>query len=262
VSLSSLLKAYPHYGGLYEVGVLGADERYHSLELKAQKSFSKGWNFLFAYVYINEKTEQMFDEMDQYTNHLTYQNSNQPRHRVTTAGTYELPFGKGRSFLANMPKAADAVLGGWKITGMSTFISGAILRFDKMNYNGQDPTVSDRSRSKWFNTSAFSPIAPNTFVIRTNPRQFDNLRGPQYHQLDATLSKEFVVTERFKMELKAAAYNALNRLNLANPNMSVTSSQFGQAIYQGSPAATFGPQTMELGSVSGRQMELGMKIIF
>lgn len=262
VSLSSLLKAYPHYGGLYEVGMLGADERYHSLELKAQKSFSKGWNFLFAYVYINEKTDQLFSEMDQYTNNLTYQNSNQPRHRITTAGTYELPFGRGRSILANMPKAADAVLGGWKVTGMSTFISGAILRFGKMNYNGQDPTVSEPSRSRWFNTSAFSPIASNTYVIRTNPMQFDNLRGPRYHQLDATLSKEFAITERFKTELKAAAYNALNRLNLANPNMTVTSSQFGQAIYQGSPSATFGPQTMELGSVSGRQVELGLKIIF
>jgi len=33
-------------------------------------------------------------------------------------------------------------------------------------------------------------------------------------------------------------------------------------LYQGSPAATFGPQTMQLGNVTGRQVELGMKIIF
>ena len=59
-----------------------------------------------------------------------------------------------------------------------------------------------------------------------------------------------------------AAYNAINRLNLGNPNLDVTSSQFGQALYQGTPSATFGPQTMELGNVSGRQVELGMKIIF
>jgi hypothetical protein len=240
----------------------GADERYHSFELKAQKAFSKGWNFLFAYVYIHEKTQQLFNELDQYTNNLTYQNSNQPRHRITTAGTWELPFGRGRSFLATMPRGADAVLGGWKITGVSTFISGAILRFGKMNYNGQDPTVSDPSPSRWFNTDAFSPIAANTYVIRSNPLQFDNLRGPKYHVLDATLSKEFSLTERVRTELKMAAYNALNRLNLANPNLSVTSSQFGQALYQGSPAATFGPQTMELGGVSGRQVEIGMKIIF
>ena len=262
VSLSSLLKKYPQYGGLYEVGVRGAEERYQSLELKAQKSFSRGWNFLAAYVYINEKTQQFFNEVDQYTNNLAYQNSNQPRHRFTTAGTYELPFGKGKSFLNNMPTAADAVLGGWKVTGVSTFISGAILRFGKMNYDGSDPTVSDPSPGRWFNTDAFSPIAANTFVIRTNPMQFDDLRGPKYHVLDATLTKRFSFGELFSMEFKMAAYNALNRLNRGNPNMTVTSSQFGQALFQGSPSASFGPQTMELGSVSGRQVELGMKIIF
>ena len=48
VSLASLLTQYPQYGGLWEVGKLGAAERYHSLEFKAQKAFSKGWNFLGA----------------------------------------------------------------------------------------------------------------------------------------------------------------------------------------------------------------------
>jgi hypothetical protein len=262
VALGSLLRRYPHYGGLYQVGVEGAGERYHSLEVKAQKAFSKGWNFLFAYVFIREKTQQYLNELDQFSNNLVYQNSNQPRHRITTAGTYELPFGRGRTFKANMPRAADAVLGGWKVTGVSTFISGAILRFGKMNYNGEDPTVSDPSPSRWFNTGAFSPIAANTYVIRSNPIQFDQLRGPRYHALDATLSKTFVLNERIRTELKMAAYNALNRLNRGNPNLDVTSSQFGQALFQGSPAATFGPQTMELGNVSGRQVEIGLKILF
>jgi hypothetical protein len=262
VSLGSLLVPYPQYGGLYTVGNIGASERYHSVELKAQKAFSKGWNFLGAYVYIREKNQRAFNELDAFQNNLTYQNSNQPRHRITMAGTYEFPFGAGRSYLNSMPRAVDAVVGGWKLTGVSTYSTGAILRFDKMNYNGQDPTVSNPTPGHWFNTSAFTPIAANTFVIRSNPLQFDNLTGPSYYMLDATLSKSFKITERFRAELKAASYNVLNRLNRGNPNMDVNSSQFGQAIYQGSPSATFGPQTQELGNVSGRQVELGMKIIF
>jgi hypothetical protein len=262
VSLGSLLVPYPQYGGLYEVGTLGAAERYHSFELKAQKAFSKGWNFLVAYVNIREKTEAYHNELDTYLNNMSYLNSNQPRHRWTMAGTYEIPFGKGRPMLANMPKAAEAIVGGWKVSAISTFMSGAILRFGKMNYSGADPTVSDPTPEKWFNTSAFSPLAANTFVIRSNPIQFDNLTGPKYYMLDATLTKTFAVTERVKAEFKMAAYNAVNRLNRGNPNMGVTSSQFGQALYQGTPSATFGPQTMELGNVSGRQVEFGMKLIF
>jgi len=262
VSLGSLLKTYPQYGGLYEVGTIGAAERYHSFEFKAQKAFSSGWNFLTAYVYIREKTEQHFNELDTFQNNLSYQNSNQPRHRFTMAGTYELPFGTGKPYLQDMPGFANAILGGWKITGLSTFMSGAILRFGKMNYNGEDPTVSDPSPERWFNTSAFSQIAANTFVIRSNPLQFDNLTGPGYYMLDATLAKNFKFTERIGGEFKIAAYNALNRLNRGNPNMGVTSSQFGQALFQGTPAATFGPQTSQLGNVSGRQVEFGMKIFF
>lgn len=263
VSLSSLLSQYPHYGALYDVGTLGAAERYHSLEFKAQKAFSRGWNFLAAYVYIREKAQTTeLNELDTYLNTLQYLNSNQPRHRLTMAGTYELPFGRGKTYGSGMPRLADALVGGWKVTGLATYMSGAILRFDKMNYNGDEVTVSDPSPGKWFNTAAFSPIAANTYVIRSNPRQFDNLTGPSYFMLDGTLTKDVAITERVRTELALRAFNALNRLNLGNPDLSVTSSQFGQALYQGTPAATFGPQTMELGNVQGRQVELGLKIIF
>lgn len=263
VSLASLLTQYPHYGGLFEVGRLGAAERYHSLEIKAQKAFAKGWNFLAAYVYIREKAQTTgLNELDTYQNNLQYLNSNQPRQHITMAGTYELPFGRGRMMGADMPKLADALVGGWKLTGNSTFFTGSILRFGKMNYNGQPVTVDNPSPGMWFNTAAFSKIAANTSVIRTNPIQFDNLTGPNYFMLDATLSKDLKITEKVRTELKMAAFNALNRLNRGNPNMDVNSSQFGQALYQGTPSATFGPQTMELGNVSGRQVEIGLKIIF
>jgi hypothetical protein len=263
VSLGSLLVPYPHYGALYEVGKLGAAERYHSLEFKAQKAFAKGWNFLGAYVYIREKTQTTgLNELDTFQNNLQWLNSNQPRHRLTFAGTYEIPFGKGKMIGANMPRIADAIIGGWALTGASTYMSGAILRFGKMNYNGGEVTVSNPSPGRWFNTSAFSPITSGTYVIRSNPMQFDNLTGPKYYMLDATLAKSFKLTERIRAEMKMAAYNALNRLNRGNPNMDVTSSQFGQALYQGTPSATFGPQTMELGNVTGRQVEIGMKVVF
>jgi hypothetical protein len=262
VPLSTLLKKYPHYGGLYEVGTRGAAERYHSLEFKAQRAFVNGWNFLASYVYIREKTEQFLNELDEFNNNLEYLNSNQPRHRFVVAGTYELPLGRGRRFLGEAPNIVNAILGGWQLTGLSTYTSGAILRFDKMNWNGQDPVLDNPTPERWFNSDAFSPIAANTYVIRNNPWQFDNLTGPNYYVLDATLIKNFKFTERIGGELKVAAYNVLNRLNLGNPNMDVNSSQFGQALFQGTPAATFGPQTSELGNVSGRQLEFGMKITF
>jgi hypothetical protein len=46
--------------------------------------------------------------------------------------------------------------------------------------------------------------------------------------LDAVLSKKFRTFERFTPEFRLEAYNALNKLNWANPNMTVTSSEFGR----------------------------------
>jgi len=261
VSLGSLLVPYPQYGGLYQIGVLGAGERYNSLELKAAKAFSKGYNFLFAYVYIHESTQQFFNDLDQWANRLTWQDSDQPHHRITAAGTWDLPVGRGRTYLNSMPRAADAILGGWKVAGVFTYTSGQFLRFANMIANG-NPCISNPTPQRWFNTSVFSPLPANTYVLRTNPLQYSCLTGPKFADLDATLSKTFSITERVRTELKMAAYNATNRLNRGAPDLDVRSSTFGQALYQGSPGGTFGAQAQELGNLSGRQVELGLKIIF
>ena len=56
VTLSQQLVRYPQYGSLVEMGQCCAPERYNSFELKAQKVFSKGYNFLLTYVYIRERS--------------------------------------------------------------------------------------------------------------------------------------------------------------------------------------------------------------
>jgi hypothetical protein len=262
VSLGSLLVPYPQYPSLAEFGHCCAPERYNSLELRAQKVFSKGYNFLFSYVYIREKTQIYLNDMDTFTSNLRWQNSDQPHHRFSAASTYELPFGRSRSYLSSIPKAMDFVLGGWKVTGVMTLTTGDYPRFGNMLVTG-NPCVSGPTAGNWFNKGAFSQIPENTYVLRTNPLQFDCLTGPKFFNVDGTLSKSFSITEKIKTEFKMAAYNATNRLNRGDPNTDIYSSTFGQALYQGSPGGTFGQQGATYGTGnSGRQVELGLKIIF
>jgi hypothetical protein len=262
VSLGSLLVPYPQYGGLYQLGTLGAAERYHSVELKAQKAFSKGYNFLVTYVYIRERTQtNTFNDVDAYQNNLVYQDSNQPHHRFNIASTAELPFGKGHAYLNSLPRGADAVVGGWKVAGLWTFTSGDFPRFGNAVVTG-DPCVSNPTPDHWFNTAAFSAIPQNTYVLRTNPLQYGCLTGPHFWNLDANLTKAINFSERVHAELKMAAYNATNRLNRGDPDTNVLSSTFGQAHFQGSPGGSFGAQGATFGNQSGRQVEIGMKIIF
>ena len=261
VTLSSLLKPYPQYGDLFQAGTCCAGERYNSVELKLQKAFSKGYNFLVAYVYVREKTQVYFNDAGTFFNQMTWQDSDQSRHHLTAASTYEVPVGRGRTYLSKIPKAADFLVGGWKLTGMGTFLSGSYPRFGNLLVTG-NPCVANPTRGNWFNTTAFSQIPANTYVLRNNPWQYDCLKSPSFINIDASLAKTFNITERVHTEFKMNAYNALNKLNLAPPNTDINSSQFGTALFQGSPGGTYGSGQGASTFSQGRQVELGLKIIF
>jgi len=202
-----------------------------------------------------------FNDLTYYTNTFQWQDSNQPRHRMNLVTTYQLPIGKGQTFLKNAPPVVDALVGGWKITPVLQYISGDFPQFGNLIVSG-NPCVSNPSPNHWFNTSAFSAIPSNTYVLRSNPLQYGCLTGPSFWDLDASLAKDFHIIERFKAQLKLTAYNVTNRLNRGDPDTNVYDSTFGQALYQGSPGGTFGAQGATSAFNSGRQIELVFKIFW
>ena len=127
------------------------------------------------------------------------------------------------------------------------FQSGDYLRFAGLSTSCADPTVSNPTPAKWFNTSCFAVLPP--YTPRTNPDHYSNLRGPIYWEVQSSLSKQFAVTpERVKLELRISAYNLTNRLNRADPSVTVTDSTFGQSLRQN--------------ITQGRQMEFGLRAMF
>jgi hypothetical protein len=67
--------------------------------------------------------------------------------------------------------------------------------------------------------------------------------------MQASLSKQFAINDRWKLELKASAYNLTNRLNRADPDTTVTDSSFGETLRQASGS-------------TGRQVEYGLRVLF
>ena len=115
----------------------------------------------------------------------------------------------------------------------------------------------------YWNPSAFQVLpSGQTYTLRTNPLQYSCITGPNFFDLDASLLKNFRITEKWQAQLKITAYNATNKLNLGDPNTDRTSPYFGQALFQGAPAGQFGAQTATYGNQAGRQIELGVKLIF
>lgn len=145
------------------------------------------------------------------------------------AGTFELPFGKGRRFATTAPKALDLVIGGWSASPLYTISSGEFLRFGAMAATG-DPSIENPTREMYFDTSKFSVLP--AYTPRTNPWQYDGVKGSRNWTIDLSVSKFFQATERVKAEFRFEAYNLTNSFVPGLPNMMVGNPLFGRSTTQ------------------------------
>lgn len=238
VTIGSLLVPYPHYGDLRQENTPGGRNRYHALQVRLQRPFVRGYNLLLAYNYNRERNEGFFNVDDEYAGRFTWLNGTRPRHRISGAGVWELPFGRGRHWLSSASGVLQGFLGGWRISSIVSYETGELLTFGQMEWNGEDPRLDEPTPQRWFRTEVFSKAQP--YTPRRNPRDFPGLRGPGYFNWDGAVSKSFQLTERWRLEFRLEAYNVVNNLTWANPNTDVLSPLFGKTT---TPRAyTFGRQ--------------------
>lgn len=230
VTIGSLLTPYPQYGGLSQRNTDGVLNRYKAFQLRVQKAFSSGYSFLVAYNYNQERNYEFFNALDQYAGRFTFIDNSFPRQRISAAGSYDLPFGKGRRYLSNIHPVLNAIFGGWQTSHLLLLNSGPFLRFNQMITDNSNPRLDNPTRERWFDTSKFQRPLP--FTSRTNPWQYSGVTGPMFWNLDSTLTKTFPIKERVHAEFRFEAYNLTNSFVPTNPDMGVTSSTFGRSTSQ------------------------------
>jgi hypothetical protein len=156
---------------------------------------------------------------------------------------YQLPIGRGRAVGAHMSRAVDAVAGGWQISGISTFRNGVPLSLTDDNNTsysiggGQTPDQvhpPQKVSRTWnsaatgiidFDTSAFQQAA--SFTFGNTQRNLSYLRGPGTDRTDLALEKYFLLTEKFRMQLRAEAFDVFNHPFFTNPDTGLGDSNFG-----------------------------------
>jgi hypothetical protein len=196
---------------------------------------ANGLNFLVAYNYNQEFHGQWFNQIDFYNNKITMFDRGYPRHNLRIAGTYELPFGKGRQFLSNIPTALDYIIGGWATSHIWMWRSGNLLSFGNQSWPGDHQAIVTRDPRQnvpsgyYFNPAVFQVAA--AYTPRTNPLYYDGLRGPRFWQLDSTLVKYFRVTERIKFELRMVFYNLPNSFMPSDPDTTIASGTMGRSTW-------------------------------
>jgi hypothetical protein len=156
---------------------------------------------------------------------------------VSAAFVYDLPFGHSKKFLTR-GGALDRVVGGWQISPIFRYSRGIPFFFRDngvcKSYVGacipglipgvnpflQDPnhfnpfkgcTPAEGACAPLLNVNAFEPYSSfDTPGYSGYGRRISNLRGPNFKDLDFSLTKITKITERVTFKLSANFFNALN----------------------------------------------------
>jgi hypothetical protein len=256
ITQGALLRPYPQYGVINQTNTTGRGEHLQSFEIQGQRPFTKGLSVLLAYAYQREQTQEFFDDLATYARRFEWRDTDTPRHRFTSALSWDIPIGKGRMLLKDAPRALDMVVGGWTFTTTTRIYSGRPLFFSQNLIVDGNPRISNPTNTLYFDITKFhalptstDPTLPNNLHKRDNPWTFPGLVGPGIWQSDLTMSKSFRITERFRVEARAEAYNIFNRTQLANPIVDFTNANFGKV-------------TGKLVAYNGREVQYGLRFIF
>jgi hypothetical protein len=211
--------------------------RYNALQAKITKRFSRGYSLLAHYTFQSHKNndgEYVFIDPD-----VNYGPANFIRtHVFVLAGNAELPFGKGRRYMSDAGGPVEAIFGGWQVNATANVMSGLPFNVSYRD-SGQDrdtgpgrpdligdpaPGSGDGLATPYFNVtpigspgSAFGRPARGTFG--NLPR--NELRGPGFWNVDASLFKRFGLGGDRNLELRVEAQNVFNHVNLGNPDSEV-----------------------------------------
>jgi hypothetical protein len=256
VTAGQLLRPYPEFCGVDDVENPDTFSFYNAVTFEFNHRWSKGMQLVASYTiskyesnsegqsgwavgsangirdYYNVAAEKSLDGADI------------PQSLVLNY-IYELPVGRGKHFGAGLSGPLNAIVGGWQVSGITTFKSGFPLSITTSDNSGSlgdggqrpnlvgDPHISNPTINKWFNTAAFAQPAAYTFgnVGRTMP----NLRAPGINNWDLAIQKWWNWRERLRVQFRAEMFNAFNHANFFAPDQFLPDASFG-TITEADPA--------------------------
>ena len=233
-----LLRPFPQYDEVNTTTNEGYSW-YHSLQVNMNKRFSKGYTVGLNYTFSKFMEATQFLNGDDPRPHEIISASDRP-HRFSMSGIYELPFGKGRSYFADVNKVASYVISGWQISGVYQYQSGGLLGFGNLFFTGNIGDIAldgdQQTLDRWFNTNGFVRITPQN-NLRTFPFRISNVRGDTVNNVDLSVIKKTEIFENKNVEFRAEFLNAFNHVlfPIGNGNdtgviTNQTSTSFGRTI--------------------------------
>jgi len=198
------------------------------------------------------------------------------RHRAVITYVVDLPMGPGHRFLGWDNVINRQLVGGWQVSGITTFQSGAPFTvyngsqdFSGFNQFFDRPDVvktgtlnqNNRNPDGAFDKTYFSATPP-TGRVGTSGR--DQYYGPGLANYDFSAAKNFPLgSERFRLQFRGDFFNIFNHTNFSNPVANQSSASFGQITSTvGSSVATAVGTTAGLVGGGPRVIQLALRLSF
>jgi hypothetical protein len=261
---------FPKWGRLFGFAS-GANSNYNAMLVTAEKRFGEGLAFKSSYTWskaLGGQGGRMSGGhigLPQNPRDLTSESgrtSDDVRHRLSVNYVYDLPFGPGKRLAGNTQGFTGKLVGGWRVTGVTTYRTGlpfiptiaaancnsAFMQTCRPDLIGTNFSLiggSGVDSPRW-NRSAFD-YPNNTAAHAAQPPRFGNaapniLDGNVVNNWDLSLVKITNFAERRMLEFRFEMFNVWNHASFGNPNANVDSPLFGRTT-----STSTDPRDIQLG---------------
>jgi carboxypeptidase family protein/TonB-dependent receptor-like protein len=171
-------------------------------------------------------------------------------HLFNANGEFAVPVGRGSAYFSDVRPVTDAFVSGWHLNFIFKAQSGQPFNVGCQNpsqgslfgggFGCNAPLVPGqkiyiKTRQQWVNPAAFTRL-PYTPVTTNGANNLDDLgvrgnqvRGPGFYDIDASLHKQFDTGENTKFEFRLETLNLFNHVEFNNPgNTNFTQTAPGQ----------------------------------
>jgi len=241
----------------------GASSTYHGFTAQADRRMSRGLWFNANYTWAKAISDASLNgytagiQQNQYARYL--ERADDPairRHQLRFSYVWDMPVGRGRKFLNDIPRPVDCVIGGWQLAGITTLLSGARLSPSYSNadpantniFSGRPDRIADGNLDSGemrgliengrpiFDLAAFPLPSTGRGYYGNSARSV--LTGPGSAIWNMGIHKNWrLFAERAEMQFRWEMHNTFNRPNYSNPNTNIQSGSFGLVTTAGSGRA-------------------------
>ena len=226
------------------------NSNYNALTARADKRFARGFTLLASYTWSKAIDVGHTDEFGSHFTRLRLDrgpSTYDARQRFVGSYTWELPFGSKQRFLSGVSGAADKLITGWQVNGITTFQSGQQVN---VGHGGLGPIVGgfvnaradrvgpancDSCRKNIRNTPNMGPYF-RTEDFRIPPaRTFGNagrniLVAPGVNNWDFSVFKTTHLNERFNVQFRVEFFNLFNHAQFGAPVTGIANPNYGRIL--------------------------------